>query len=160
MQNPPRIPEYYSNSKSQAVLGHQPWFRNPIVPWKPQWEQLCLSMSQAIGKTCEKSSTRRTSPTGGFGRMTAKGKDCLSQNCDFQLITIIRIYEGGGFPITREGRLKFGFRARKVFLDSFFFRGYRLTVCKSSPISKIIRHKKICTLLDQCTQSSVLQCAF
>lgn len=53
--------------------------------------------------------------------MTAKGKDCLSQNCGFQLITTIRIYEGGGFPITREGRLKFGFRARKVFLDSFFF---------------------------------------
>lgn len=27
----------------------------------------------------------------------------------------VRAYEGGGFPITREGRLKFGFRARKVY---------------------------------------------
>jgi len=26
----------------------------------------------------------------------------------------ISAYEGGGFPITKEGRLKFGFRARKV----------------------------------------------
>lgn len=30
-------------------------------------------------------------------------------NADFMR----RAYEGGGFPITKEGRLKFGFRARK-----------------------------------------------
>lgn len=30
------------------------------------------------------------------------------------MLTFTSYYEGGGFPITREGRLKFGFRARTV----------------------------------------------
>lgn len=69
--------EHHSNSETQVVLGHHPLFQNPIVPSKPQWEQLCLSTSQVIGKISEKGFTRITFPSGGLYRATGTGKDCF-----------------------------------------------------------------------------------
>ena len=46
----------------------------------------------------------------------------------FPLTELFSYYQGGGFPITKEGRLKFGYRGRKVKFPYFCVKMHILTL--------------------------------
>jgi sarcosine oxidase/L-pipecolate oxidase len=64
-----------------------------------------------------------------------------------------RYYQGGGFPITKEGRLKFGFRGRKVRVKSVMRITHTHCLIYSSRAFVTIPQSRICKSCQNLTPS-------
>ena len=104
-------------------------------------------MSRRIDKICGRDSILEITLSGRIGKGKAMSKSYHPIKRPTALIIFSSYYQGGSFPISKEGRLKFGFRGRKVGNNSGYQSIAALIIgpeIHSSPIFKTIPLNQIC----------------